>query len=519
MSEPALKQRASLLDWMSVFGPCLGAFMVLLDVTMINSSIFKIQGTLGIGVEEGSWTMTSYMVGEIITIPIAGWFSTVFSYRKYLLFNIFFFVLFSVLCGMARSLPFMIFARFFQGLAGGPLITLAGSAVMTRLPVSQRALGLSIFSLTIGLGPTLGPSFGGYIASKYGWPYSFYLNIFPGLLIWGLISHSYEKVSLKLNLLKNGDWLGMTAMGVCMATLTFVLEEGNRKDWLGDKTIFRAALICLVSFITFIWIELKTNNPLINLRLLLKRNFLLAISASTILAGFMLCNLFIIPSYLLQIQGYDSFEVGKVALWSGPIQIPMILTVPLLIRHIQARWLIVLGCVFIFASCFINSRMTNLTASDQLIIPQLLRAFGLSLILGPLAGMALADIELSNMGSAVGLFNLMRTLGGSVAIAAFGAVLNHRYSFHFSRIAEKVSETNYIVTDMLERSSNLYSSKILEENRQAMLMLGKIVNREAFVMAYADVYLALSYSIFVVAILVIMIKVNKAPGSAAPLDH
>ncbi len=519
MSEPISNQRASSLDWMAVLGPCIGAFMALLDITMANSSIFKIQGTLGAGIEEGSWIMTSYLVGEIIAIPITGWFSTVFSYRRYLLFNIFFFVFFSILCGMARSLPVMIFARFFQGLAGGPLVPLAASAVMTRLPLSQRPLGLSIFSLAIALGPTLGPSFGGWVSSQYGWPYSFYLNLFPGLLIWGLIYHSYEKVPMKLNLLKDGDWSGMAAMAVCMASLTFVLEEGNRKDWFGDKTIIRGTMICLVSFIMFIWIELKTKNPFIHLRLFLKRNFLLATAAGTLITGFILSNLYILPSYLLQIQGYDAFEVGKVALWSGPIQIPMTLAVPLLVKRIEARWLIVVGCLSLFTSCYINSGMTNLTASDQFIIPQLLRAFGLSLALGPLAGMALADVELKDMGSAVGLYNLMRTLGGSLAIAGLGTVLSHRYIFHFSRIAEKVTETNYVVADMLERSSSLYSSKILDGNKQAVLMLGKIINREAYIMAYADVYLALSLSIFVVIFLVLTIRVRKTPGVGAPADH
>lgn len=519
MNSAVIEQRASLKDWMAVAGTSLGAFMAVLDITMNNSSIREIQGTLGAGIEEGSWIMTSYLMAEIIAIPISGWFSFIFSDRKYLLLNIFLFTFFSIVCGMARSLPMMIFARFFQGLSGGALIPLAASAVMTKLPLSQRSLGLAIFSITVAMGPAIGPTLGGWITSKYGWPYSFYLNFFPSLVVIGLIYFSYEKIAMKLNLLKDGDWSGLIAMIVGLSSLTYILEEGNRKDWLGDKIILRCLFVCIVSLSLFVCIELNTKTPLVNLRLFLNRNFSLATLAVTLIGGFLLGNIFILPNYLLQIQDYSALEIGKVALWNGPIQIPFTLAVPILSKYFESRWIITLGCIILFISCFLNSNLTGLTSGDQFILPQILRAIGSSFVLGSLTGLALSDVELSSMRSAVALFSLMRTLGGSLAIAGFGTFLSHRYFFHFNRITEKVIESNYTLVQLLEKRADVYLSRLTDGNTQALLALGQTIKRQAYIMAYADAYLILSLLVIFVIGLVLLIKVKKNQTNTLTMDH
>ncbi len=273
----------SLRSWMAVLGAALGAFMAVLDIQIVNSSLQDIQGALGATLDEGTWIATSYLVAEIVTIPLTPWLSKVFSTRLYVIVNGCFFILLSMLCAWAPDLNSMIICRALQGFTGGILIPMAFTIILTSLPPSKRPIGMAIFAITATFAPSIGPAIGGWLTDTYGWQYIFYLNVIPGILFVTVLWMTLPKEPMNLKLLKDGDWLGIITMATGLGCLEVVLEEGNRKDWFGSNLIVTLAIISVISLVVFFWRELTAKKPLINLKLLARRNFSLASVANTTL--------------------------------------------------------------------------------------------------------------------------------------------------------------------------------------------------------------------------------------------
>src|SRR3984957_10881984 len=254
--------------WLAVFGATLGAFMAVLNIQIVNASLADIQGAIGAGIDDGGWISTSYLIAEIIVIPLSGWLAQVFSIRIYLLTNAILFLLFSAACALAQDLPQMIVLRALQGFFGGVLIPMAFTLIITLLPKAKQSVGLALFAVSATFAPAIGPTIGGYLTENWGWQYIFYVNLVPGALMVGMLWFSLESKPMKLSLLAEGDWAGIITMAVGLSALQTVLEEGNKDDWFGSTFIVRLSVIAVVALALFFWVELTSRKPLLNLRLL-----------------------------------------------------------------------------------------------------------------------------------------------------------------------------------------------------------------------------------------------------------
>jgi DHA2 family multidrug resistance protein len=267
--------------WLAVFGATLGAFMAVLNIQIVNASLADIQGAIGAGIDDGGWISTSYLIAEIIVIPLSGWLAQVFSIRVYLLINAALFLAFSAACALAQDLPQMIVLRALQGFTGGVLIPTAFTLIITLLPKAKQPVGLALFALSATFAPAIGPTIGGYLTENWGWQYIFYVNLAPGALMIGMLWFSLESKPMKLRLLREGDWPGVITMAIGLSALQTVLEEGNKDDWFGSAFIVRLSIIAAISLALFLWIELTIKKPLLNLRLLARRNFGFGILANS----------------------------------------------------------------------------------------------------------------------------------------------------------------------------------------------------------------------------------------------
>ncbi|HZT19021.1 MAG TPA: MDR family MFS transporter, partial [Dongiaceae bacterium] len=414
---PPAAAPVGLKDWMAVLGSTLGAFMAVLNIQITNASLPDIQGAIGAGIDDGGWISTAYLVAEIIVIPMTGFLTRVFSLRRYLIANTALFLIFSVACAFAENLGQMIVLRALQGFAGGVLIPLAFTIIITRLPRPRQPLGLALFALSATFAPAIGPTIGGYLTDNVGWQFVFYVNLVPGAAMLAMLWLSLEPAPMDLGLLRRADWAGILAMAVGLGTLQTVLEEGNKDDWFGSPFILRLAVIAGVALSLFLVVEFTAKEPLLNLRLFARRNFALA-SVSNVLLGMALYgSVYLLPLYLSQMQGYSAQQIGEVLAWTGLPQLVLIPLVPRLMRRFDARLLIGFGLLLFAASNFLNVRLNPLIAGDQLLLPNLVRALGQALVLTPLAAVASAGIEKENAGSASALFNMMRNLGGALGIA------------------------------------------------------------------------------------------------------
>ena len=220
-----------------MIGATLGAFMAVLNIQIVNASLADIQGAIGAGIDDGGWISTSYLIAEIVVIPLTGWLAQVFSIRIYLLTNAVLFLVFSAACAFAQDLPQMIVLRAVQGFTGGVLIPMAFTLIITLLPKAKQPIGLALFAISATFAPAIGPTIGGYLTENWGWQYIFYVNLVPGALMIGMLWFSLEAKPMKLSLLREGDWPGIVTMAIGLSALQTVLEEGNKDDWFGSPFI------------------------------------------------------------------------------------------------------------------------------------------------------------------------------------------------------------------------------------------------------------------------------------------
>ena len=496
--------------WLAVFGATLGAFMAVLNIQIVNASLADIQGAIGAGIDDGGWISTSYLIAEIVVIPLSGWLAQVFSIRVYLLTNAILFLLFSAACAFAQNLPQMIALRALQGFSGGVLIPMAFTLIITLLPKAKQPVGLALFALSATFAPAIGPTIGGYLTENWGWQYIFYVNLVPGALMIGMLWFSLEAKPMRLSLLREGDWPGVISMAIGLSALQTVLEEGNKDDWFGSTFIVRLSIIAAIALTLFLAIELTARKPLLNLRLLARRNFGFGILANFLLGIALYGSVFILPVYLSRIQGYNAEQIGMVLAWTGLPQLVLIPLVPRLMKRFDPQLVIVVGFALFAASNFMNIYLTSDYADDQLLWPNVVRAVGQALILTPLSAVATAGIEPENAGSASGLFNMMRNLGGAVGIAMLQTFLTKREQYHSNVLMQSVSLLEQATRARIETLTQYFVSHGVidraDASRRAVVAIGHIVQKQAFILAFSDTFYLLGAALIVALMAALLLK-------------
>jgi DHA2 family multidrug resistance protein len=496
--------------WLAVAGATLGAFMAVLNIQIVNASLADIQGAIGAGIDDGGWISTSYLIAEIVVIPLSAWLARVFSVRIYLLTNAVLFLIFSAACAFAQNLEQMIALRAVQGFSGGVLIPMAFTIIITLLPKAKQPIGLALFALSATFAPAIGPTIGGYLTENWGWQYIFYVNLVPGTLMVAMLWLSLEAKPMQLSLLRQGDWPGIITMAIGLAALQTVLEEGNKDDWFGSPFIVRLSVIAAVALTLFLVIELTSERPLLNLRLLARRNFGFGILANFLLGIALYGSVFILPVYLSRIQGYNSEQIGLVLAWTGLPQLVLIPLVPRLMQRFDARIIIGIGFALFAASNFMNLSMTADYASDQLLWPNIVRAVGQALVFAPLSAVATAGIEAENAGSASGLFNMMRNLGGAFGIALLQTLLTKREQYHSNVLTQSVSLLEQATQTRIEKLTLYFMNHGVANHddaaHRAVVAIGKIVQKQAFILAFSDMFFLLGAALIAALVASLLLK-------------
>jgi MFS transporter, DHA2 family, multidrug resistance protein len=500
----------SVKTWIAVIGATIGAFMAVLNIQIVNASLADIQGAIGAGIDDGGWISTSYLIAEIVVIPLSGWLAQVFSVRIYLLVNAVLFLVFSAACALAQDLPQMIALRAVQGFTGGVLIPMAFTLIITLLPKSKQAIGLAMFAVSATFAPAIGPTIGGYLTENFGWQYIFYVNVVPGSIMIGMLYFSLEAKPMKLSLLREGDWPGIIAMAIGLSALQTVLEEGNKDDWFGSPFIVKLAVIAAIALTLFVAIELTSKKPVLNLRLLFRRNFGFGILANFLLGVALYGSVYILPVYLSRIQGYNSEQIGMVLAWTGLPQLVLIPLVPRLMKRVDPRIVIGIGFALFAASNFMNIYMTNDYATDQLFWPNVVRAIGQALVFAPLSAVATAGIEAENAGSASGLFNMMRNLGGAIGIAALQTLLTKREQYHSNVLSQSVSVFEQATRSRIDQLTQYFMTHGVIDRADAVhrayVAIGHVVQKQAFILAFSDTFYLLGVALIVALFAALMLK-------------
>src|ERR1700721_1115055 len=511
--------RASVMTWIAVLAAMIGSFMAILNIQITHGSLLKIEGGIGTGGDNGSWISTSYLIGEIVVIPLTDYLSRVFSFRRYMLASAALFAAFSVACAFTHDLPSMIAMRGLQGFAGGVLIPMAFTLVLTKLPKPQQPIGLAMFALSVPFAPAIWPTIGRFLTENFGWQTIFFVNVVPTVVIVSALYLTLEKTPMQLKLLKEGDWAGIATMAIGLAALHTVLEEGNKDDWFSSPFIMRLAAVAVVSLSLFIWIELTIEKPLIRLRLLARRNFGFGTIAMTLLGFALFGSVYILPAYLGQAQGYNAEQIGKVLAWTGLPQLVLIPLVPRLMQRFDTRYIAFTGLMIFAYSCFMNTAMSLDYAGDQLWIPNIVRAIGQAMVLTPLTSVTTGDIAPQDAAAASGISNMFRNLGGAIGTAVLATVITKREQFHSNIIGQSVTLGREEVRNRISEMTDFFMAHGVPDpaaaHHQAIIALGNTVKRQALVRGFSDTFAVLAGVLVLAAIAVLLTRRTKPSGAAA----
>jgi MFS transporter, DHA2 family, multidrug resistance protein len=489
-----------------------GMFMAILDIQIVSASLNEIQAGLAASANEITWVQTAYLISEVVMIPLSGFLSRAMGTRLLFAISAGGFTLASLMCGLSTGINEMIFWRAVQGFIGGGMIPTVFATAYTIFPRSRMGLVAPMIGLVATLAPTIGPTVGGYLTDALSWHWLFFINIVPGILVTvaALALIDFDKPDWSL--LNHFDWVGLLSMAGFLGALEYVLEEGPRNDWFGDESVLLLAWVSGISAIVFFVRVLTAKEPIVDLRAFSNRNFALG-SLFSFVVGIGLYGLtYLYPVYLAQIRGYNALMIGETMFVSGVF---MFLTAPIagrLMGKVDPRYMLMAGFLSFAAGTYWMTYLTKDWDFWELFWPQVFRGVGLMIAMIPVNNIALGMLPPELVKNASGLFNLTRNLGGAIGLAALTTILNDRTDLHLARLHESITWSRRPAMEMLNNLTQQFSSYGNDAQQMALKQLNAIVHRQGVVMAFADVFLVLTFLFVGLAVLSVLIR--RPPANA-----
>jgi DHA2 family multidrug resistance protein len=500
---------------------CIGFFIALLDIQIVSASLRDIGGGLSAGTDETAWVQTSYLIAEIIVIPLSGWLSRVMSTRWLFCVSAAGFTVTSLMCGWAWDIESMIVFRALQGFLGGSMIPTVFTTAFAFFKGPKVVIAAATVGALSSLAPTFGPTVGGWITDNYSWHWLFFINLVPGVFVAIVVPLLVRIDKPDLSLLRGADYPGMALMAIFLGCLEYTLEEGPRWGWFGDDTIRTTAWIAGIAGIAFIWRSLTFARPVVDLRALKSRNFALGCFFSFVAGIGIFATIYLTPQFLGRVRGFSALEIGIAVFSTGIFQILSIPIYTFFARRIDLRWLMMFGFACFAISLWNFTPITHDWGWRELVAPQAFRGFAQQFAVAPAVTLTLGGLAPERLKFASGLFNLMRNLGGAIGIAACGTILNDRTNLHFLRLAEHLNTTNEAMVGLLRRvtvaDSAFYGGDAVHGHAAALSALWSLTMREALTQTFADAFLVIMVC-FVIATAMVPLMRKVAPPRAPSSD-
>src|SRR3978361_1789140 len=513
MMAPAPAERIEPRRLVAVFIMVFGMFMSILDIQIVSASLTDIQAGLSASSSEVSWVQTSYLIAEVIAIPLSGFLSRALGTRLLFAISASGFTIAVFLCGFASTIEQMILWRAIQGFLGAGMIPTVFASAFTVFPRSKFHIVGPIIGLVAPLAPTIGPTVGGFITDALSWHWLFFINIVPGVAITVGVLVLVDFDEPNFALLERFDWWGLIFMAGFLGSREYVLEEGPQYEWLQDSSVAACAAVCVLSGVAFFWRVLTVEEPIVDIRAFGDRNFGVGCLISFCIGIGLYGLTYMYPRYLAEVRGYSALMIGETMFVSG---ITMFLTAPIvgrLMQKVDPRLIIAAGLVIFALGSWQMTWITRDYDFYELLVPQILRGIGMMFAMVPTNTIALGTLAPERVKNASGLFNLTRNLGGALGLAVINQVLNERTDLHISRLHERVTWGNATATETL----NMITQRMQgmgDASLMAMKQLSQIVHRQAVVMGYGDAFFMLTLFYFGLSLLVMLLKKPAALASA-----
>ena len=493
------------------------ALMAMIDITIVNVALNDIRASFGTPIDQIGWVSTGYMMANIVIIPMTGWFQRRFGYRTYFAGSIALFTVASALCGLAWNLPSLVLFRALQGLGGGAIIPTAQSILFARYPQKEHGMAAALFGLGAITGPLFGPTIGGYLIEWSSWHWIFMVNVPLGIVAALLTLRFIEEPGFAppTGAAAKIDVFGIALLAIGMASLQYVLEEGNREGWSESHLIVALAAVSAIALITFIVHELETPHPVVDLRVFKNRSYA-AGTGLNFLTGFALFS----GSYMFSLFAgsvihYSALDIGKVFLVAGTVSVFVMPMMGRLAPKVDGRILLSIGVVVVAGSQVVASHLTEAAGFWDLVKPNMVRSFGLGFIFIPVSVMALSGLAPAQRGNATGLFNLTRELGGSLGTALMGMLVTNDIKRFGSYLGENVYASNPLTQERIATIAGSLGTQTAQKDLVAETVLKLKVTTQAMVQSFENGFrwTALAMSLGLVLVLLL-----KRPASGATVE-
>jgi DHA2 family multidrug resistance protein len=506
--------------WLITITVMLPTIMEIVDTSVANVALPHMQGSLNAGTDEITWVLTSYLVANAVILPMTGWLSRMFGRKRFLITCIVIFTLASLLCGAAPNLGFLIFFRIVQGAAGGALIPNSQAILMETFPREERGMAMAIFGIGAMFGPIIGPALGGYVTDQLSWRWIFYINFPIGVIAvilaaTFLVDPEYLKNRTKISV----DYWGLALLVVGFGALQIVLDKGQQEDWFDSAFILAFALVSLVSLVLLVIVELRHEQPIVNLRLFR----IVSYSAGNLLMfffGFCLySSIMLIPLFLQTLMGYDATMAGMVLAPGGVVTL---CTMPFvgaaLSRGVEGRWIVLCGLCIGATAMFIMQGFSLEASYWDFVWPRMVLGLGLGMIFVPLTTSTLAAVPMPEMGNATGMYNLLRNIGGSVGIAVSATLLARFSQFYQNSLVANIHPSNLIYQQQLATLSQAAIARGVpqsEAQQTALALIYGTVRRQAGILSFNHVFwiIGVAFLLVIPCLLLLRPPAKKAtPG-------
>jgi DHA2 family multidrug resistance protein len=518
MNANAQEWRPRVNPWIIAMSVMLATFMEVLDTSVANVALPHIAGNLSASTDEATWVLTSYLVSNAIILPATGWFSNRFGRKRFLIACIVIFTLSSALCGAAASLGFLILARILQGAGGGALQPIAQAVLLESFPPEKRGSAMAIYGLGVVVAPIIGPTLGGWITDSYSWRWIFYINVPVGIAAVMMVSAFVDDPPYIKNAVRGAiDYIGFGFMAVWLATLQIILDKGQEDDWFAASWIRWFAVISVVSMVGFVVWELRSKEPIVNLRVFLNRNF----AIGTALIGAVGIVLFgttsLLPLFLQTLMGYPALQSGFATSPRGIGSVVAMIVVGRLIGKIDERWLLVFGFSVLGLATLAMGNLTLDVSMGSIVLPNIFIGLSLGFIFVPLTTVAMGTLKQTEVGNAAGLYNLVRNIGGGVGISAVTTMLARSSQTHQAQMVGHLTPGDPAYQERLAALAQTFASQMspVDAMQHAQAILYGTLAKQASLWAYVDNFRMLAALSLIAIPLVFLFK--RVKGHRGPV--